>query len=128
MNLLDPNALCCSGIVLTLWEALKRIVPELCSLAMEIPGRERRFPFPLIRENELVDHINVQKEQLYFKSLNLSHRIPKPHFQNGIIRIQGIEPNPDLPMDWIAQNLRGPDHFLHACVLIIAACQGQEGE
>ncbi|KAJ7517120.1 hypothetical protein O6H91_21G011100 [Diphasiastrum complanatum] len=34
----------------------------------------------------------------------------------GTVRIQGIEPNLDLPIDWIAKNLCGTEHFVHMCV------------
>jgi hypothetical protein len=103
-------------------------VPELFSLAADIPEKEGRFPCPLIRESEAMTQTNTHDEQSCFESLKISNRMPKPHFRNGIIRIQGIEPNPDLPMDWIAQNLQGPDHFLHACVLILGVSQAKESE
>ncbi|KAL2652285.1 hypothetical protein R1flu_020413 [Riccia fluitans] len=34
----------------------------------------------------------------------------------GIVRIQGIEPNLDLPLDWVARNLSGPEMFVHLCI------------
>ncbi|KAL3699560.1 hypothetical protein R1sor_017582 [Riccia sorocarpa] len=34
----------------------------------------------------------------------------------GVIRVQGIEPNLDLPLDWIARNLCGPELFVHLCI------------
>jgi hypothetical protein len=36
---------------------------------------------------------------------------------NGIVRVQGIEPSLDLPLDWVARNLCGPEHFVHLSVI-----------
>ncbi|KAG0620933.1 hypothetical protein M758_4G256000 [Ceratodon purpureus] len=35
----------------------------------------------------------------------------------GIIRIQGIEPSLDLPLEWVARNLCGPENFIHFIVI-----------
>ncbi|CAM6114107.1 unnamed protein product [Calypogeia fissa] len=35
---------------------------------------------------------------------------------NGVVRIQGIEPNLDIPLDWVARNLCGPEQFIHICI------------
>ncbi|KAL4186343.1 hypothetical protein AMTRI_Chr09g33420 [Amborella trichopoda] len=36
-----------------------------------------------------------------------------------LIRIQGIEPNLDLPFSWAANHLKNPEHFLHICLYIL---------
>ena len=35
----------------------------------------------------------------------------------GIVRIQGIEPSLDLPLEWVARNLCGPENFIHFIVI-----------
>lgn len=35
----------------------------------------------------------------------------------GVIRIQGIEPSLDLPLEWVARNLCGPENFIHFIVI-----------
>lgn len=35
----------------------------------------------------------------------------------GIVRIQGIEPSLDLPLEWVARNLCGPENFIHLIVI-----------
>ncbi|BFI24572.1 autophagy-related protein 5 [Marchantia polymorpha subsp. ruderalis] len=34
----------------------------------------------------------------------------------GVVRIQGIELNLDIPLDWVARNLCGPEMFIHLCI------------
>ncbi|KNA20386.1 hypothetical protein SOVF_052660 isoform A [Spinacia oleracea] len=36
-----------------------------------------------------------------------------------LIRIQGIEPKPEIPFSWVVNNLMNPDHYLHICVYLI---------
>lgn len=35
----------------------------------------------------------------------------------GIVRVQGIELNLDLPLEWVARNLCGPENFIHLIVI-----------
>lgn len=35
---------------------------------------------------------------------------------NGFVRVQGIEPDLDLPLDWVARNMSCPEHFIHVIV------------
>lgn len=35
-----------------------------------------------------------------------------------LIRIQGIEPDVDIPFFWVVNNLKNPEYFLHICVFI----------
>ncbi|WOL13406.1 autophagy-related protein [Canna indica] len=37
-----------------------------------------------------------------------------------LIRIQGIEPDLDIPFSWVVNNLKYPDYFLHICVFVRA--------
>eukprot|EP00250_Pteridium_aquilinum_P035144 c8702_g1_i1 orf=331-1443(-) len=114
------------GIVLTLWEALQKIAPQLFACASEVPSRDQSLPAPLIWEGEpcgKATSTQTRSENDYssypnIKPIHSCLRGQQAHFLNGIIRIQGIEPSPDLPVDWIAQNLCGPDHFVHVCILI----------
>jgi hypothetical protein len=33
-----------------------------------------------------------------------------------VVRIQGTEPQADVPLDWLSRNLSHPDQFLHVCI------------
>lgn len=35
-----------------------------------------------------------------------------------LVRIQGIEPDLDIPFAWVVNNLKNPDYFLHICVYV----------
>lgn len=35
-----------------------------------------------------------------------------------LIRIQGIEPKPEIPFAWVVNNLMNPEHFIHMCVYV----------
>ncbi|XP_024530448.1 autophagy protein 5 [Selaginella moellendorffii] len=37
---------------------------------------------------------------------------------DGTVKIQGIQPNLDLPFDWVARNLAGQEHFTHVCLWV----------
>lgn len=110
------------GEVLTLWEALQKIAPQLFACASELPSRDQSLPAPLIWESDSIctkkNSENDYSRYPYVKPINPCLWGQQAHYLNGTIRIQGIEPSPDLPIDWIAQNLCGPDHFLHICILI----------
>eukprot|EP01018_Ginkgo_biloba_P030698 Gb_31520 [translate_table: standard] len=51
--------------------------------------------------------------------------LPKTSFRGriGVIRVQGIEPNLDLPFDWVVQNLVAPEHFLHICLYTLSVAR-----
>ncbi|KAJ8461584.1 hypothetical protein OPV22_034510 [Ensete ventricosum] len=36
----------------------------------------------------------------------------------NLIRIQGIEPDLNIPFSWVVNNLKNPDYFLHLCVFL----------
>lgn len=38
-----------------------------------------------------------------------------------LIRIQGIEPELEIPFSWVVNNLINPEHFLHICVYLKVA-------
>lgn len=115
------------GVVLTLWEALVKIAPQLFKRASEVATGDLSLPSPLIWESESFDKVantdtNFGNEQPNYQGIKMKYphlRVQKAHFLNGTIRIQGIEPSPDLPIDWISQNLSGPDHFVHVCILTV---------
>lgn len=35
-----------------------------------------------------------------------------------LIRIQGIEPKPEIPFAWVVNNLMNPEYFIHICVYV----------
>lgn len=111
------------GTVLTLWEGLQKIAPQIFVCASELPSRDQALPVPLVWEGDSCGN-STDISRFNYSSYPIIRPITpflwgqKAHFVNGVIRIQGIEPSPDLPLDWIARNLCGPDHFVHICVLI----------
>ncbi|MCO5572736.1 hypothetical protein L7F22_026495 [Adiantum nelumboides] len=108
------------GAVLTLWEALHKIAPQLFACVSELPNRDQTLPAPLLWESESATNTSKFDYSMYpfIRPIATHMWGHKAHFVNGVIRIQGIEPSPDLPVDWIARNLCGPDHFVHTCILI----------
>ncbi|MCO5582144.1 hypothetical protein L7F22_036034 [Adiantum nelumboides] len=108
------------GAVLTLWEALHKIAPQLFACVSELPNRDQTLPAPLLWDSESATNTSKLDYSVYPCIRPIATRMwgHKAHFVNGVIRIQGIEPSPDLPVDWIARNLCGPDHFVHTCILI----------
>lgn len=44
---------------------------------------------------------------------------PSENVEIKLIRIQGIEPKPEIPFSWVVNNLMNPDHYLHVCVYLI---------
>lgn len=52
----------------------------------------------------------------------VEHTESKPPSESSeikLIRIQGIEPKPEIPFSWVVNNLMNPDHYLHICVYLI---------
>ncbi|KAL3630363.1 autophagy protein 5 [Castilleja foliolosa] len=43
----------------------------------------------------------------------LSHRA-----EVKLVRIQGIEPQLEIPFGWVVNNLMNPDHYLHICIYV----------
>lgn len=115
------------GGMLTLWDALVKIAPHLFAQSVELATGDQSIPIPLIWEGDSVENVtqicssstNVQPSNLSFTKYFSLLRGQKPFFRNGILRIQGIEPSPDLPIDWIAQNLCGLEQFVHVCMTIL---------
>ncbi|KAI5067092.1 hypothetical protein GOP47_0017620 [Adiantum capillus-veneris] len=108
------------GVMVTLWEALQKIAPQLFACVSELPGRDQTLPMPLLWESESARNTSKfdHSSYPYIKPIASYLLKQKAYFVNGIVRIQGIEPSPDLPIDWIARNLCGADHFVHTCIFI----------
>lgn len=115
-----------NGSVLTLWDALVRIAPLLFTHSMETATRDQNISCPLIWDGGSMDQVdsttpslnNLQPNSESLKNYFLRQRRNHIFFLNGLLRIQGIEPSPDLPIDWIAQNLCGSDQFVHVCLTV----------
>lgn len=122
------------GNILTVRDALLKMVPHLFSPpeTMEKQSRESSPPQKQKTESETEgakDDLVVQTNNDAAEEIkNTSPKETVSGLNNpvsesdaldfeGIIRIQGIEPSLDLPLEWVARNLCGPENFIHFIVI-----------
>lgn len=58
--------------------------------------------------------ISMTRNDLVEETSFGSHRSSEAN----LIRIQGIEPDLNIPFSWVVNNLKNPDYFLHLCVFL----------
>lgn len=142
---IDPSVQSCPGSILTIRDVLMKAVPHLFiaeSTQETSPGLKEGMRTLSIDEatagpeidgtsNDKVGRSDAAEIPQCIseadKSTNLrvedtnsaAGELEDPSFE-GIVRIQGIEPNLDLPLEWAARNLCGPEHFIH--VTVISTC------
>ena len=71
----------------------------------------REFPVHMLEEDKSTSTAKAVEEVR--RSSEVSHELDF----HGMVRIQGIEPGLDLPLEWAARNLCAPEHFIHLIVL-----------
>uniref|UniRef100_A0A2P2JJV9 Autophagy protein 5 n=2 Tax=Rhizophora mucronata TaxID=61149 RepID=A0A2P2JJV9_RHIMU len=107
------------GKYFTLHDALKILLPEFfldkSSRNVESGGTDGE------------DKQNVSSEDLRSERTEESADILGQLAESGrttvaakikLIRVQGIEPQWDIPFSWLANNLKNAEHFLHVCVFV----------
>lgn len=142
---IDPTVQSCPGSILTIRDVLMKAVPHLFTaenIQETSPGLKEGMRTLSIDEatagpesdgtsNDKVGRSDAAEISQCIseadKSTNLRvedtnsavGELEDPCFE-GIVRIQGIEPNLDLPLEWVARNLCGPEHYIH--VIVISTC------
>ncbi|XP_047324216.1 autophagy protein 5 [Impatiens glandulifera] len=98
------------GKYLTLLDAVKTLLPEYFSPKSiandDVPGSEELSSAEAIQEAGETSFEKI--ESCIFSDIA----------EIKLLRIQGIEPKPETPFAWVANNLKNPEHFLHICVYI----------
>ncbi|KAF4353668.1 hypothetical protein F8388_003314 [Cannabis sativa] len=112
---------CQEGKCLTLHDAVKSLLPEYFpenSLADEESSKQKG-------EEEEETQTSVEDDASMAKDVGevlckptKSCNISDDNVEIKLIRIQGIEPKPEIPFSWVANSLMNPDYFLHICVCL----------
>lgn len=111
------------GKYFTLLDAVKSLLPEFFAeqsstitneeISEAEVGDEQRLPSEdgssTLRTAEDVGETSCQ----HVGSSNVSDNA-----EIKLLRIQGIEPKPEIPFSWVVNNLMNPERFLHICVYI----------
>ncbi|KAK9088914.1 hypothetical protein Scep_027996 [Stephania cephalantha] len=117
------------GKLLTLYDALKILLPELFEVEPSIAQESSRMDIEELRTTEttsnpqdLENAINSRcKETKETPDECQSQCFPYRKTEIKLVRIQGIEPKLVIPFAWVVKNLTNPDHFLHISVFVNAS-------
>ncbi|KAK9092972.1 hypothetical protein Syun_027883 [Stephania yunnanensis] len=117
------------GKLLTLYDALKSVLPELFEVEPSIAQESSRMDIEESRTTEttsnpqdLENAINSRcKETKETPDKCQSQCFPYRKTEIKLVRIQGIEPKLVIPFAWVVKNLTNPDHFLHISVFVNAS-------
>ncbi|KAJ8444174.1 hypothetical protein Cgig2_030994 [Carnegiea gigantea] len=101
-----------AGKHFTLRDAMKSLLPEYFG---ERPLNNEKTKDELKAEEVLSEGATEVAEVTTPAAIEQVEAIPpsseKPEIK--LIRIQGIEPKPEIPFSWVVNNLMHPDHYLH---------------
>ncbi|KAM6581038.1 hypothetical protein CsatA_004812 [Cannabis sativa] len=111
---------CQEGKCLTLHDAVKSLLPEYFpenSLVDEESSKEKGEEEET--QTSVEDDASMAKDvgEVLCKPTK-SCNISDDNVEIKLIRIQGIEPKPEIPFSWVANSLMNPDYFLHICVCL----------
>lgn len=102
------------GKCFTLFDALKALLPELFSMVFSTNaptcGTEDEC-------GQRTDSSSLEETGETSTSEGSSKEIPDGA-EIKLVRIQGIEPQLEIPFGWLVKNLMNPEHYLHICVYV----------
>lgn len=95
------------GKYFTLYDALRTILPELFT-----------------KESSTTAHVHGEEDEARQTSeetgeaLSGQSGLLSDNAEIKLVRIQGIEPQLEIPFGWVVNNLMNPEHYLHICVYV----------
>ncbi|XP_068643031.1 autophagy protein 5 isoform X1 [Aristolochia californica] len=123
------------GMYLTLHDALKALLPEIFMDESSLDEQNSNMILEDVPRFTESDSHSGELEKVSSTVNNITMGISdrhSPHCSSSksrvkLIRIQGIEPNLDLPLSWVISNLLNPEFYLHVCVYLEVLASRAEG-
>lgn len=105
-----------AGKCFALSDAMKTLLPEYFG-----EGNNEKTTEAEVKEvhSEDADDTKDVEEATTSVGEHTETKQPSVSAKIKLIRIQGIEPKPEIPFSWVVNNLMNPDHYLHICVYLI---------
>ncbi|XP_068643032.1 autophagy protein 5 isoform X2 [Aristolochia californica] len=124
-----------TGMYLTLHDALKALLPEIFMDESSLDEQNSNMILEDVPRFTESDSHSGELEKVSSTVNNITMGISdrhSPHCSSSksrvkLIRIQGIEPNLDLPLSWVISNLLNPEFYLHVCVYLEVLASRAEG-
>ncbi|KAK4430479.1 Autophagy protein 5 [Sesamum alatum] len=103
------------GKCFTLNDALKALLPELFT---EASSTDTRISAAEVEGGQRSDGDSSRSPGETGEASRERSRLPSDGAEIKLVRIQGIEPQLEIPFGWVVNNLMNPDHYLHICVYV----------
>ncbi|KAL0430994.1 UNVERIFIED_CONTAM: Autophagy protein 5 [Sesamum radiatum] len=103
------------GICFSLNDALKALLPELFT---EASSTNAHTSGAEAEGGQRSDGDSSRNPGETGEAPSEHTRLPSDGAEIKLVRIQGIEPQLEIPFGWVVNNLMNPDHYLHICVYV----------
>ncbi|KAL0462446.1 UNVERIFIED_CONTAM: Autophagy protein 5 [Sesamum latifolium] len=103
------------GKCFSLNDALKALLPELFTEASSTNAHTSRAE---VEGGQRSDGDSSRSPGETGEAPSEHTRLPSDGAEIKLVRIQGIEPQLEIPFGWVVNNLMNPDHYLHICVYV----------